>query len=352
MKKIHVQYDCGAEQSAIVCCGGVLSGQLAEMKWLKESGALIFTDSNVHAIYGADLKKYLPDLPVHIMPAGEKHKNEETLFSLLTAMAEAGLRRDSVLIAFGGGVVGDVGGLAASLYMRGIRCIQVPTTLLAQVDSSVGGKTAIDFHGIKNLVGAFHLPTAVYVDPTFLYTLPPREIVCGLGEIVKHAALNGELFDALSARENLTDPGFLADIVPENIAFKAKIVQSDPFDRGVRACLNLGHTTAHAVELGGDLSHGACVLIGIRAELRLAKRLTACDAGYLDELDRLAKRALGTEPIPDFGDVAKRALSDKKNTASGLVTMVVPVSRGKYGTVSLSVGEYATMLGEIREELC
>src|SRR5699024_10094782 len=132
--------------------------------------------------------------------------------------------RNACLVCLGGGVVGDIGGLAASLYMRGIACIQVPTTLLSQVDSSVGGKTAVDFMGVKNLVGAFFQPKQVFADPAFFATLPPREIRCGLGEIVKHGALDGDIYDTLQAnRDRLFDLTFLAEIVPTNIAFKARV---------------------------------------------------------------------------------------------------------------------------------
>ncbi|MDE5896349.1 MAG: 3-dehydroquinate synthase, partial [Clostridia bacterium] len=264
MREFRIE-SSSAETSAVLCGAGALKELSADF---------VFTDSNVFGLYEDTIKQYFPAVPVHVMPAGEEHKTPETLFALLGAMAKAGVRRTGRLVCFGGGVVGDIGGLASALYMRGIDCVQIPTTLLSQVDSSVGGKTAVDFCGVKNLVGAFKLPSLVIVDPRFLNTLPAREIRCGLGEIVKHAALNGALFDRLTEnRDRLFDLSFLAEIVPDNIAVKAEVVKADARESGLRKCLNLGHTTGHAFELyDGKLSHGEYVLAGIVFEAELAKR--------------------------------------------------------------------------------
>lgn len=341
------------QQSVILCRRKVFSAVLAPMReQLLHGGGLLFTDTNVHAIYRKEIEKYLGGVPLFVMPAGEEHKNEATLFALLRAMKEAGLRRNSLLIALGGGVVGDVGGLAASLYMRGIGCVQVPTTLLAQVDSSVGGKTAVDFCGIKNLVGAFHQPCKVLVDPVFLNTLPERELRCGAGEIVKHGALCPPLFEKLlSNRERLTSPAFLAETVPENIAFKASVVRSDPHESGLRKCLNLGHTTAHALELGGAaLSHGECVLWGLIFEGELALRRCGGEQAFIRRLQSLCFAVLGEgkPPLPQ----AELALLDKKNTASGMVTLTLPIALGQYALTELPAGQYAEELCAIAEGLC
>lgn len=354
MRTFHINLKGTAKKSIIVCRKNVLSKQLKEdLPWLKAGGALIFTDSNVFALYQRKIESLT--LPVFVMPAGEEFKTEQTLFSLLKAMAEHGLRRSSKLIALGGGVVGDIGGLAASLYMRGISCIQVPTTLLAQVDSSVGGKTAIDFNGVKNLIGAFHQPMYVYADPAFFKTLPEREIRCGLGEIVKHAALNAPLFDKLMQnRDRLFDLEFLAEIVPENIQIKAEIVQKDPLEYGLRRCLNLGHTTGHAIELTQkNLSHGECVLLGLLYESYLARRHLETDEAYLGELETLIRTVLACK----IGDIdvegaARLALLDKKNTKGDTVTLAVPVKKGEFAILELSYADYARELSEIRSTLC
>lgn len=347
-RSFRIQSAPRAEESVIVCRSNAL-------KELNGEGSFVFTDENVYSLYGEILERYFPSVPVYAMPAGEEHKTCETLFGLLRAMAEAGLNRRSTLVCVGGGVVGDIGGLAGALYMRGIANVQVPTTLLSQVDSSVGGKTAVDFHGVKNLVGVFRQPVKVLVDAEFLKTLPPRELRCGLGEIVKHAALNGGLFERLQANPGrFADPAFLAALVPENIAIKADIVRKDPEERGLRKCLNLGHTTAHALELSHKtLSHGEYVLLGIMFEAELAKRHTVCDAAYLNELKRLARLALGSFPaLPDLEGAARLALLDKKNTEKDNVVVTVPTAKGRYELIGLPFATYARELREIGEELC
>ncbi len=346
MKTIRI-FSMRREESKIICRKDVFSSVLAPMrKSLVGGGGLLFTDSNVARIYRKKIEKALGGVPVFCMEAGEAHKDERTLFALLAAMKEGNLRRNSVLIALGGGVVGDLGGLAASLYMRGISVIQIPTTLLAQVDSSVGGKTAIDFCGVKNLVGSFHQPEAVYADPSFFRTLPEREIRCGLGEIVKHGALCGEIFDRLEAnRGRLFDLGFLAEIVPENIAFKADVVKKDPYERGLRRTLNLGHTTAHAIEPAHpELSHGECVLVGLAYEAEIAKKYCGADENYLDKLTGLAEEVLGISPWEvDAASCAERALLDKKNEGKS-VRLVLPVARGRCTELELPFEKYRAEL--------
>lgn len=348
MRMFRIQTEGNAEESVIVCRNNAL-------KELSGGGNFVFTDDNVYPLYRKTIVKYFPDVPVYAMPAGEEHKTPETLFALLAAMAEAGLHRKDTLICIGGGVVGDIGGLAAGLYMRGMNCVQVPTTLLAQVDSSVGGKTAIDFHGVKNLVGMFRQPRRVLVDKSFLKTLPPREIRCGLGEMIKHGALDGALFEKLQAgKDRLFDLDFLAELVPDNIAFKTDVVRKDPRETGLRKCLNLGHTTGHAFELSHKiLSHGEYVLIGLIFEAELAKRHTACDTAYLDELKALALCALGALPeLPDMAEATRLALLDKKNDTNGAVVITAPVAKGKYALIGLPFEVYAREAEEIRRALC
>ncbi len=351
MRSFSVTAKGSVEKCRILCRARVLSGLKEKIGGRR---AFVFTDENVLGLYGKAIKRALPDVPVYAMKAGENFKTPQTLFDLLGKMAEAKLNRTSVLVALGGGVVGDVGGLAASLYMRGIACIQVPTTLLAQVDSSVGGKTAVDFCGVKNLVGAFHQPELVLVDPAFLRTLPPRELRCGLGEIIKHGALDGEIFDRLVAQEDLFDLKFLAEIVPENIAYKLSVVRRDPHETGLRRCLNLGHTTGHALELAdGALSHGEYVLLGILYEARLARAHTECDGKYLDALEALCRRVLVCDPATfDVENAATAALLDKKNTSAGTVTITAPAKKGEYVLLELPYGAYARELASIRRELC
>ncbi len=342
------------EESTIVCCNDIFSEHISNFRPILQYGGILFTDSNVEALYHDEIAKYFAGVPVFVMQAGEENKNEETLFALLRAMAEHGLRRNSTLLALGGGVVGDIGGLAASLYMRGIYYIQVPTTLLAQVDSSVGGKTAIDFCGVKNLIGAFKQPILVYADPSFFATLPPREIRCGLGEIIKHGALHRPLFDLLwKNRDRLFDLDFLAEIVPQNIAFKADIVRKDPHEKELRKCLNLGHTTAHTIELSGaGLSHGECVLLGLLYEVHLADMVYSVSSDFMEKLTVLIESVLDCDiRAIDIAAGARLALMDKKNEKKESVTCTLPVGVGDYRIREFPLEEYREKLIQIRETL-
>ena len=314
-------------------------------------------DSNVFALYPAFFERYFSDCKIFVLPAGEENKTFENLGKILSSMAEAGLHRTSRLFAVGGGVVGDIAGLAAALYMRGISCVQVPTTLLAQVDSGVGGKTAVDLSGVKNVVGAFFQPCEVLVDPSFVKTLPPREIKCGLGEIVKYAALDGGIFDALESREGgLDDLDFLVSLIPACVRHKAKVVAADEREQGERKSLNVGHTTGHAIELSSGMSHGECVLWGMLFETELAEKYGVCDGAFGERLRRLVRRALEIKPfvLPDFstiGKAAEKAKADKKNADDGNIRMAVGVRKGEWTLFSLPFEKYRAGLEEIAGKL-
>ncbi len=238
------------------------------------SGALLLvTDDHVGPLYADTLKTAigLPDCPVWQMPAGEREKNLVRFCELLDAMAAHRLTRDSTVLALGGGVIGDLAGFAAACYMRGIAFIQIPTSLLAMVDSSVGGKTAVDLTAGKNLAGAFHQPKAVWIDTDVLNTLPEREFRAGLAEVVKYAALgDAGFFDWLERHADdllAKNPEILAAAIARCCEQKAGIVARDETEQGERALLNFGHTFGHALEvlLGfGELVHGEAVAIGMQ----------------------------------------------------------------------------------------
>ncbi len=310
----------------------------------------ILTDSNVYALYGKLMGETFGNAPIYILPAGEKSKNQTNLIKIFNKMIECGLTRKSTLVAFGGGVVGDIGGLAASLYMRGVNAVQIPTTLLSQVDSSVGGKTAIDFNGVKNVVGTFYQPSQVIVDPMFLRTLPAREMRCGLGEIIKYGALDCGIYAGLLKNSNnLYDLNFLESITADCIRHKADVVIKDEKDLlGARATLNLGHTTGHAFELYYKRkSHGEFVLIGMYYELYIARRAGVCGGEYADALRSLIKRVIKKIPAwKDAGEAAGKAKYDKKNAEQSLVKMVVPASEGRSAEITLPLGEYVARIAE------
>jgi 3-dehydroquinate synthase len=268
-------------------------------------------------------------------------------------MAEAGMRRSSCMFAVGGGMVGDIAGLAAALYMRGISLVQIPTTLLAQIDSSVGGKTAVNLGGIKNTVGAFYQPCTVLVDPMFLETLPPREIKCGLGEMVKYAALSGEIFDELSKDiYTLGKLSYLKGFIADCIRYKAKVVEADEKEENLRRCLNIGHTTGHAIEVVSGFSHGESVLYGMYLETKLALEKGVCEREYGDKLCNLICGALAVEPrstlfykVLDEG--LEKARMDKKNGEDGQVQMAVAKARGEWTMLSLPFEEYAEEINKV-----
>ena len=308
----------------------------------------VVTDSNVFALYYPLFQTYFKDAKIFVLPHGEENKNFSSLQAILEQMTGAGLRRTSKLFAVGGGVVGDIAGLAASLYMRGISYVQIPTTLLSQVDSSVGGKTAVDLDGVKNVVGAFYQPQEVLIDPAFLHTLPAREIKCGMGEIVKYAALSGEMFDKLKSQtDKLTDVEFLSGLTADCVLYKAEIVERDEKEEGERRCLNVGHTTGHAIELSHNLSHGESVLYGMAIETQMAIHYGVCEKAYGKQLLSLVESALQKSPIEkvDFSNLqadCEKAKSDKKNTNDGQIKMSVAKNKNEWTILSLPFDEYCT----------
>lgn len=323
---------------------------------LAEKKPYIITDKNVFGLYRRLLwETFGNDAPIKILPAGESAKTLRYFTEIIGDMADCGVTRDSTVIAFGGGVVGDIAGLAAALYMRGVKLVQIPTTLLAQVDSSVGGKTAVDFKKIKNLIGTFYQPEEVIIDGEFLRTLPAREIRCGLGEIIKYGALNREIYQKLVENSsNLQNFGFLEDITVNCIRHKADIVSRDERDlSGLRKTLNLGHTTGHAFELSyGRKSHGEFVLIGMYYEIYIAEKLGLGDLAYLDELKLLIKSII--KKIPSFenaGKAAETARYDKKNSSDKAISLIVPVSEGKSQEVKLPLEEYVKLIEECAKSL-
>lgn len=331
--------------SNTIHCG---EGAFSEYAPRIEGRKFIVTDSNVQRLYSQLIKETFADSPVFVLPAGERSKNLSKLTEILSAMADAEIKRDCTLIALGGGVVGDIAGLAASLYMRGIKLVQIPTTLLAQVDSSVGGKTAVDFKRIKNLIGSFYQPNEVIVDPMFLRTLPKREIRCGLGEIIKYAALDKNIYKTL-LESDLFNLGFLGSIVPDCIRHKVKVVQADERDlNGTRKTLNLGHTTGHALELHyRKKSHGEFVLIGMYYELYIAEKLAIGGGEYYDNLRKLIKKVIKIPAYSDIEEAAGYAVMDKKNQGSS-ISLIVPKTEGESTEILLDYEKYVKLLKEVK----
>jgi len=247
-------------------------------KLVFDTKVLVVTNSTVAALHLETLKNHIAAKELHtiILPDGEMYKNFESLNLILNACFEHRLDRQSLLIAFGGGVIGDMTGFAASIYQRGINFIQIPTTLLAQVDASVGGKTGINNSYGKNLIGSFWQPRAVYCDSTFLQTLPKREFAAGVAEIIKMAVTFDKNFFEWLERHDLSDETNLKIAIHKSIAIKADVVSQDETEKGIRAVLNYGHTFAHVIENQTHYStylHGEAVAIGMVMANTLAIKL-------------------------------------------------------------------------------
>jgi len=244
---------------------------------------VVVTDSNIDALHGERVQRALEKSGLQIerivLPPGEETKTIASVLAVAERLLALGADRQCLLVALGGGVIGDLTGFVASIYMRGIPFVQMPTTLLAQVDSSVGGKTGIDAASGKNILGTFHQPQGVFIDTEFLKTLPDAVFRSGFAEVIKYGAIeNPTLLDDIekAAGENgLRDPSFLARIVVESCRIKKSIVELDERERGLRRILNFGHTIGHAVEAtsGYKLSHGEAVAIGMAAAVRLSEKL-------------------------------------------------------------------------------
>ena len=285
----------------------------------------ILSNSTVFKICGKSFLKSLKKVclkPITIFVLdGEKNKSEGSLLHILKKMALNGFQRDSCLLALGGGVVGDLGGLAASIYMRGIDFIQCPTTFLAQVDSSIGGKTAIDFVGIKNLVGTFHQPKAIFTDPSLLKTLTERQFATGLAEVIKYGVIQDEkMFDFIEKNIDIIlarNQKTLFYLISKSCEIKANIISQDEKENGRRAWLNYGHTLGHALESYYRyevLTHGEAISYGMWFATLLSSRLGLCSKDVLNRQVELFKKAELLPILPYFNPqkVYQKMLLDKK----------------------------------------
>ena len=296
--------------------------------------AAVVTDSNVGPLYAervsASLERAGYRTATVTFPAGERHKRLSTLSDILERLASAGLSRDDVVVALGGGVTGDMAGLAAALYQRGCQVAQVPTSLLAMVDSSVGGKTAVDLDAGKNLAGAFLQPSVVVADVDCLSTLSPDLLRDSCGEVIKHGVLADEgLFDEVSRRPICSagyPPQELVRVVARNVEIKRDVVVSDEREHGLRQTLNLGHTIGHAVEAASDFSlgHGTCVAIGLCSMARASAERGWCAQQTARRIERaVTAHGLPTDTDLDHETIMYFATHDKKRHGD-TVNVVVP----------------------------
>ena len=329
-------------------CLGRVPEELAQSH--KASRYCIVADDNVAALYGNGLLARIRDngLTADLLsfPHGEENKNLDTIARLVSASAQLGLDRKSMFIALGGGVSGDITGFLASIYMRGVPFIQIPTSLLAQVDSSVGGKTGVDIAEGKNMVGTFYQPKAVYIDTDVLKTLPEEEYLSGMAEVIKHGFIRDNDFlgfletsrPQLMALENAA----VVRIIHTSCLVKAEVVSADERESDARRILNFGHTIGHAVEAASrfSISHGFAVAIGMVAICRIGVMKALLSAATADRYIELIKQyGLPTE-IPQDLDraVIKSYLSTDKKSVGGTISYVLPKEGGGV-TISEDVPE-------------
>jgi 3-dehydroquinate synthase len=282
------------------------------------SKVMVLVDNNTKRHCYPLVKEFFPPHKLIKIEAGENHKTLETCGQIWQAMTDAELDRHSLIIDLGGGVIGDMGGFCAATYKRGIDFIQIPTTLLAQVDASVGGKLGIDFNGFKNHIGVFKLPETVLIDSLFLKTMAFEELRSGFAEIVKHCLIQDDAkwreISILDFEEQNFD-----DLIAHSIEIKKKVVASDPTEKGLRKILNFGHTLGHAVETyfleKKRLLHGEAIAVGMICEAFMAKERGLIDEAFLEEIEAFVFSVYGKVPIviDQIPDIISHTFQDKKN---------------------------------------
>ncbi len=333
------------------------AGEFLSQAGLRGKVAIV-TNPTVAQLYLDAVHEALTDagfemIPI-LIPEGEEHKNLKTLASIYDRLITERLERNSCVMALGGGVVGDVAGFAAATYLRGIPYIQVPTTLLAQVDSSVGGKTGVNHQNGKNLIGAFHQPRSVLIDVTVLQSLPPRELVAGLAEVIKYGVIeHPALFTLLEEKIDKViglDRELLVQIIATSCRIKARVVEKDEREDDYRAVLNFGHTIGHALEAVTDYRkylHGEAVGIGMAQATAISVHQGFCDQRSLERIRKLIRKAGLPADIPP--DVSRQSLIQSmevdKKSAEGRIKFVMCAGIGRTCFHSLAPGEILAALG-------
>ena len=331
MNRIHVPVSHPYEVCIESGCLPRLGAELAQLH--KSCTVAVISDDTVMPLYGAVVEESLRQagftVVSYAIPSGESAKNLTTYGEVLTFLAQNRLSRSDLALALGGGVVGDLTGFVAATYCRGIGYVQVPTTLLSAVDSSVGGKTAVDLSVGKNLVGAFHQPLLVWCDPETLSTLPESTLRDGWAEVIKYGLLGDADFFARLLREGSS--GDLSAVIARCVEMKRDIVCEDEFDRGLRQLLNLGHTFGHAVENCSNyaLGHGHCVAIGMAMMARAAQVRGLCSADTVAAVEEILT-AYGLPTASPYGaEELQRAVFSDKKILGGAISLVVPCRVGE-----------------------
>ena len=349
---IKVLVDLGAKSYEIFIGENILKAMRNAQCVMRNEKVLVVTQKNI-----LDLCKEIFPYEVALIPDGETSKSLQEAEKIFTRAIECGLDRKSFVIALGGGVVGDLAGFVAATFMRGINLIQIPTTLLAQVDSSVGGKTAVNHALGKNLIGAFHQPRAVFIDLKFLETLPEREIKSGLGEVVKYGVISDEKFFTYledNAEKILQrDLKTLAHVVKRSCEIKAEVVGKDEREAGLRRILNFGHTMAHAIEeetAYKKFRHGEAVAVGMIAAAQISCELGKTSAENVLRLERLIKRfGMMTNCAGLDADKLYNVTFRDKKTVGGVVNWVLMKN---FGEVEICNDVPASVVKKVFGRLC
>ncbi|MCL2018813.1 MAG: 3-dehydroquinate synthase [Oscillospiraceae bacterium] len=333
----HRKIKINAKTPYDVIIGKGLLSELAEhIEFDRAKTAVIITDDNVYPLYESAVRKPLENAGFkvlsYVFENGEKHKNPAELINIINFLAENKVTRADFIIALGGGIVGDMAGFAAGIYLRGIKYIQIPTTFLAAVDSSVGGKTAVNLTGGKNLAGLFYQPYAVICDPETFETLGDVTFADGVSEAVKHGFIHDEnLFGKLKGKTRTEYMKDIVEIVARNVEIKGEIVASDEFEKGQRQLLNFGHTAAHAIEKCTEhaYSHGQAVALGMLIMARAAYKKGYCECDFSGEIEEAFS---GFSRVLNMNFTAKQlyeaGLSDKKRHG-GKINIIIPERVGK-----------------------
>lgn len=327
MKTLHVAtgkpYDILIERGIINSCGKYIRNVSKAKK------AMVISDTNVFPIYGErvlnSLKEFEFEAFSFVFDAGEHSKKLDTIAQMYNELANNGLTRGDIIVALGGGVTGDMSGFAAATYLRGIDFVQIPTSLLSQVDSSVGGKTGVDIPQGKNLVGAFWQPNTVLIDPDTLNTLTDHFFADGMGEVIKYGCIkNAELFETLE-QQNAKD--IIEDIIYECVKIKRDVVEKDEHDHGERALLNFGHTLGHAIEKEHnfkDISHGEAVAVGMVMITKASENAGLTPQGTADKIVELCRKY--NLPVSDntpVKNIVESSFSDKKSNSNSISLIIL-----------------------------
>lgn len=347
MKKLTVNamsasYDILIEKGVLKNCAQYISSVLRSKR------LMIITDTNVSKLYLNTVEDALSshgyEVSHHIFEAGEKSKNLQTVAQIYDSLSENNFTRKDAIVALGGGVCGDISGFVAATYMRGIDFVQIPTTLLSQVDSSVGGKTGVDTTYGKNLVGAFYQPKLVLIDPETLNTLTDHYFADGMGEVIKYGCIkNAELFDMLTKvdiKENIEL------IILECLKIKSNVVSEDERESGLRMILNFGHTAGHSIEKLSEFtqSHGECVAQGMVLITKASEKLGFTQIGTADKIAQLAEKCgLSTDIKFSINDIAENAKNDKKGSDDNLSIVLID-KIGSYLIHTINKNDFAEFL--------